>query len=168
MSSLIVRSGLIAAIAALSLFTTSCAAETAGADSQPATSDNAESPAERADGSRADSTASFEAEELDGALVSSFPSDVPLYPGDVVNSLAALSEASERPEWNAQIVTGDSFDAVDASIRADYSSAGWKTRSEMDFMGGIQLIAGNDAYTVSITYNDFDGTGITINYGVSE
>ena len=174
MRALITRSGIAALIAVLALLTASCAADGEVGGTQPADAGGVESSTEEAGGSDAaeqdaaeDEAEAFQEEELDGSLVASFPDDVPLYPGDVVSSLAALSDMTQQPEWNATISTDDSLETVDAAIRADYTSNGWEIRSEMDHAGGFMLITANDAYIVTVTYNDLDGNGITINYGVS-
>lgn len=167
MNSLIARSGLAVVVAAITLFVSSCAAEAPAGGTQPSESAQDAATEHSGDSDTGQAADSFQEEELEGALVSSFPDDVPLYPGDVVSSIAALSEVTEQPEWNATMTTGDPFDAVDSAIRSDYTSDGWQIRSEMDHLGGYLLVAGKDNYTVSITYNDMQGPGITINYGVS-
>lgn len=106
-------------------------------------------------------------EHLEGALVSSFPADVPLYDGHIVDSLSDISEFSGAPEWNVMISTPDSVDAVGASVREAYSTNGWSMGSEMESAGGYLFTARGAGYTVSVSYNDAFGPDTTINYGVS-
>jgi len=167
--SLRTRSVAAAAVTGLALLTTSCAADDAPETAPPADSSAADTPAADGDSdspSDAEPAESFQEEELDGALVASFPGGVPLYPGDVVSSLAVLGEVSERPEWNVTIATDDALEVVDAAIRDDYTSDGWEIRTEMDHMDGHLLVTGKDGYTVSITYSSAGGA-VSINYGVS-
>lgn len=158
------RSALAAATLALALFTVSCAAETQATEQPPAAEGTAQESTENT--APEQNAEDFEEVELDGALVDSFPSDVPLYDGEIVNSLSAWSETSDSPEWNVLIATDDPMETVDAAIRSAYTSNGWEIRSDMESMGGYLLVAHNDDYIVSITYNDMTG-GLTINYGVS-
>ncbi len=107
-------------------------------------------------------------EELDGALVTSFPAEIPLYDGEVEKSLGQMSEITEQPEWNVTITTTDDLTDVDTSIRQAYSENGWTIVSDNEFAGGYQLTARGNGYTVSITHNDFGSSTVTINYGVSK
>lgn len=174
MAPLINRSVISTGVIALALLISACAGEDSAEGTQSAERSGVESPADNSTDAEAtaptesdEPSESFEEEELDGTLVSSFPDAVPLYPSEVVNSLAAVSEVTERPEWNVLLTTGDAFEEVDAAIRSDYTSNGWNIRSEMDYMGGFLLVAGKDEYTVSITYHELSETEIHINYGVS-
>lgn len=106
-------------------------------------------------------------EHLEGALVSSFPADVPLYDGHIVDSLSGISEYSGAPEWNVTISSPDSVDTVGASVREAYSTNGWSMGSEMESAGGYLFTARGAGYTVSVTYGDAFGPDTTINYGVS-
>ena len=109
-------------------------------------------------------------EELQGQLVDSFPTDeVPLYAGDVVGSLGRMSDYLNLPEWNVDIATADSFDDVDVEIRSAYASNGWEVASESkNPLGGYMLVARSDDYIATITYQDADNDGTSINYGVSQ
>lgn len=158
------RSALAALVAVVGLAMASCAGEPAEGAAPPETAQVAPEDQGGADDADGDGGA-FAEEELEGRLVSSFPADVPLYDGEVLSSLAVLSESADRPEWNATIGTGDAIDAVDASIRDAYSTGGWEIRTDMKLGAGAQLIAHSAAYIVSITY--MDSGGVTINYGVS-
>lgn len=106
-------------------------------------------------------------EQLEGALVSSFPADVPLYDGQIVDSLSGISDFSGAPEWNVTMTTQDSVDTVGASVREAYSTNGWSMGSEMESAGGNLFTARGAGYTVSVTYGDAFGPETTINYGVS-
>lgn len=169
------RSLTVTSIAALALFTASCASDSS--PEQPSAqalvtedaTDNTDAPdSSDAQPSDADDTeADVTPQELNGALVDSFPDDVPLYDGDIESSLAALSEVTGAPEWNVDMVTGDPFDTVDAAIREAYSSNGWEIASEMEFGGGPMLITRRASYTVTVSYSDAYSEGIIINYGVS-
>lgn len=170
------RAWMIAAAAALALFAASCGSDSSGAATAPPPVDNSqadvlpeETPAAEetpdAEEPSDDSAATVEEEELDGALVDSFPSDVPLYDGEIESSKSGLNSFGD-PEWNAAIITNDAMESVDASIREAYSADGWTLGSELEFAGGYLLTARSEDYTVSLTYNDMTGP-VTINYGVS-
>ncbi|AXH96731.1 hypothetical protein [Ornithinimicrobium avium] len=109
-------------------------------------------------------------EELHGQLVESFPTDqVPLYAGDVVGSLGRMSDYLGLPEWNVDMTTADSFDDVDVAIRDAYSADGWEIASESkNPFGGNMLIARSGDYIATITYQEADNDGTSINYGVSQ
>lgn len=123
MNVLICRPLAVAATTALMIMTAACSSDSS--PEQPSAQalvtedaiDNTDAPDSSdaqpsdADGTEADVTP----EELSGALVESFPHDVPLYDGDIVSSLVALSEVTGAPEWNVDMVTGDPFDTVDAA-----------------------------------------------------
>lgn len=166
------RFGLVAAAATLTFTLASCAGITEpDTDVElptSSTADDATQPTQGAADSSQANADEFETLELEGALVDSFPTDVPLYEGTVTASVAAVSEVTELPEWNATIVTDHSLETVDAAIREAYSSNGWTIGSDMAAFGGYQLITRSDRYTVSVTYNDLTSSDITINYGVSE
>lgn len=159
----VARSAALAASVLLALGMTACASESSEPDAlaeQPAaaeTEDNAaaEQPAE-----------DFTEEELEGALVDSFPKEVPLYDGEIKSSSASISEVSDDPQWNVMMTTSDSLETVDASIRESFSANGWKIGTEMESGGGYLLVANGGGPTTSITYNDMFGDFITINYGV--
>jgi|LSQX01.1.fsa_nt_gb hypothetical protein len=165
------RTALGAAAVAFALLTTSCAAESSVADdeavdqstSQQTTDETADQGTAGDDGHSADT---FEVIELDGALVDSFPADVPLYDGEVLRSAASWSDYLDKPEWHAVIGTADDLDTVNAGVRADYTSNGWEITSESEVLGGYQLIAHGNGYIVSITYNDITGA-MQVDYGVS-
>lgn len=160
MKSYIGRSTILAAAVLLALVTTSCASTSPDTNTQndrPAATDgngnsNAEQPA-----------ADFVSEELDGALVGSFPKEVPLYDGQIESSSASLSEASGDPQWSVRITTSDPFETVDAAIRAAFSSNGWKIASEMKSGSTYLTIARGGGPTTTVSYNDTFGT---IDYGV--
>lgn len=168
---------IVAGVASLALLTASCAsdaADTTPAGETPAVQETLANP--DAGGSETGGTdagetdagqGDFKAEELEGELVASFPKEVPLYDARVESSLAAIAEYSGDPEWNVALITDDSLATVDAKIREDYSSNGWSIGMDMDFAGGYQLTARGNGYIVSITYNDFGGPEVMINYGVS-
>lgn len=166
---LFARVGAAGIVSALALFLVSCGAEEPTEAATPVESAAAEPTTESADDSDAAEPAesSFQEEELEGELVSSFPDDVPLYPGEIVSSVAALSDVSQSPEWNVMMETADAFDVVDAAIRSDYTSNGWSISNEMDYLDGYLLMVRNGDYIVSITYAELGEVGITINYGVS-
>lgn len=111
--------------------------------------------------------ADFTPEELDGALVASFPSEIPLYDGEISDSRSSMGEVTQKPEWAVAMVTGDSLETVDAAVRDAYSNNGWSIRSEQDFAGGYMVIANGNGYIVTITHNDFGGPEVIISYGVS-
>ncbi len=157
---------MIAAATALVLFTASCSA---ASETESTASNTETTAAESTDNSPAEQNndAEFEVIELEGELVDSFPQDVPLYDGSIVQSSASLSEVSNAPEWAVLMSTGDALEAVDADIRESYSTNGWTIGSDMESAGGILLVARGNGYIVSVTYNDLTGDGITITYGVS-
>lgn len=156
---------MIAAASALVLFASACSSapteEPAPGGETIVGETNNDSPAEQTN------DAEFEATELEGALVDSFPHDVPLYNGLIEKSSASLSEVSNKPEWAVLMSTSDPLEAVDVSIRESYSTNGWTIGSDMESAGGFLLVARGNGYIVSITYNDLTGDGITITYGVS-
>lgn len=160
------RSWIIAPLVALVLVTASCAAEPAenpapgGGANVEASNENA--PAEESN------TAEFETIELEGALVDSFPRDVPLYNALVLESSASLGPVTELPEWGVLMTTNDAFDAVDADIRSTYSSNGWTIGMDSQFGGGTLLTARGNGYMLSITYTDYGEDGVSITYGVSQ
>lgn len=106
-------------------------------------------------------------EQLEGELVSSFPAEVPLYDGQIESSSSGVAEISRNPEWNVAMTTSDALDTVDTAVREAFSANGWTIGTDMEFAGGYQLTARSAEYMVSITYNDFGGPEVMINYGVS-
>ena len=170
MKSLVTRSLILAAAASLMLFSSSCAAEPAGNDAR-GESPSSEGTSEDTNGGQsqdgADTPADdFVSEELEGALVSNFPSEVPLYSGLILNSSSGISEVSGEPQWSVMMSTSDPLETVDAAIREAYSTNGWVIGSDMEAHGGYMLIARGGGPTTSITYNDMLGSDITITYGV--
>ena len=165
---------------ALSLATASCSSAPVGGDNAAQPADETQ-PAVQVDEAAADETDADQAgaedagqagaevpvEELEGELVSSFPAEVPLYDGEIESSLSGVAEISGNPEWNVAMTTADSLDAVDTAIREAFSSNGWAIGTDMEFAGGYQLTARSSEHMVSITYNDFGGPLVMINYGVS-
>ena len=143
-----------ALIGAALLFTTAaCGSDTSASDTSNDTSTSAE-PAHT----------EIESEELEGALVDSFPDDIPLYDGTIMESKGHMGEVSGAPEWSVFMKTDDPIETVNESLRADYSSNGWEMGSDMKSGSSHQFTARNNDYIVSVTYNDMFGT---INYGVS-
>lgn len=136
--------------------------------SSPSDADTSQSSSVDSTGSTSQNSQTIEAEELEGALVESFPADeVPLYDGTVTKSLGKMS-VSDRPEWNVTIETNDTINQVDAAIRASYAADGWSIRSDgKTLLGGTMLTTQSDGYTVTITYDEIGESGIIINYGVS-
>lgn len=130
-----------------------CGSDTSASDTSGDTSTSAEAP-----------STEIESEEVEGALVDSFPDDIPLYDGTIIESKAGMSEVSGDPEWNVHMDTDDPVETVNESLRADYSSNGWEISSEMTSGSSHLFTASNSDYIVSVTYNDMFGT---INYGVS-
>lgn len=159
------RAASATAIVALALGLAACAGESVDGhvQSDPPSSETSREQQQQA---TEPSTADFVVEEIDGALVTSFPTDVPLYDGEIVASSASLSDVDSAPEWGVIMQTGDPLEAIDAAIRSDYASNGWTIASDNAYMGGYQLIARGNGYTVSITYNDMTGP-MEIIYGVS-
>lgn len=160
------RSWIIAPLVALVLVTASCAAEPA---ENPAPdggtnveTSNETSPVEE------NNTADFETIELEGALVDSFPRDVPLYNALILQSSASLGPVTESPEWGVLMTTSDSLEVVDAGIRESYSANGWTIGSDMKANGGYLLIVRGNGYMLSITYNNLASDDIMITYGVSQ
>lgn len=160
------RSWTVAATTTLLLVTASCAADPIESPVAGSGTSVAASP----EGALAqeDTATEFQTIELEGTLVDSFPGDVPLYDAAIVKSLAGVSEVTGKPEWAVLMTTGDSLDEVDARIRESYGSDGWTIGTDMEASGGYLIVARGNGYTVSVTYNDLTGSGITINYGVSE
>lgn len=159
-----------AAAASLVLLTSSCAAESGGNDAlgdAPSTEETSEGTngGQSQDGA-VHSADDFVSEELEGALVSNFPSEVPLYNGLILNSSSGISEVSGEPQWSVMMSTSDPLETVDAAIREAYSTNGWAIGSDMEAHGGYVLIARGGGPTTSITYNDMLGSDITITYGV--
>lgn len=150
------RTWIVGAALALMLGTAACGSDTSSTETSTETATSTDQ-----------STTKIESEELEGALVDSFPQDVPLYDGEIIESKGGMSDVSEEPEWNVAMSTADSIETVDESIRAAYSTNGWTIGSESESGNGYQLIARKTGYIVSITYNDMFSTDININYGVS-
>ena len=173
MKSPIRRTWILALVAVSALATASCSSEAPADEEQvdaPTGEAQVDAPAE--DGSEGSTDADqsdteVPSEELEGELVSSFPSEVPLYDGEIESSLSGVGEVTGSPEWNVAMTTADSMDAVDAAVREAFSSNGWAIGTDMEFAGGYQLTARSSEHMVSITYNDFGGPLVMINYGVS-
>lgn len=176
------RSWMIAAAAGLALLTASCASDPVADDSpedapvvEEQTEVQAEEPSSDDTQEAADDdqvaqdaeTIEVETVKLEGELVDSFPDDVPLYDGEIFDSSSQMDEVSEAPAWGVMMSTGDSIEVVDAAIREAYSTNGWEIGSDMEYMGGYQLVARHAGYIVSITYNDALSSDIMITYGVS-
>src|SRR5690606_36066723 len=113
-------------------------------------------------------TAKFETIKLQGTLVDSFPRDVPLYNGLILESSASLGPVTELPEWGVLMRTSDSLDVVDAGIRESYSANGWTIGTDMKANGGYLLVVRGNGYMLSITYNNLASDDIMITYGVSQ
>lgn len=150
------RALIVAAALTLALVTASCGSDSSDDGAQAETTSGAEQ-----------TQTEIKSEELEGELVDSFPADVPLYDGDIIESSGQMSDVSGAPEWGVLMSTSDSIEAVDESIRAAYSSDGWAIGSDSESGNGHLLVARKTGYTVSITYNDMFGSNITIIYGVS-
>lgn len=75
-------------------------------------------------------------EELDGALVTSFPAEIPLYDGEVERISSQMGVVTEQPEWGVTITTTDHLNDVDARIRQAYSENGRTIVSDNEFAGG--------------------------------
>lgn len=165
----------ITIVAALALFAAACSSDSSpdeAAAEAPITEETADTTdatdlGETEPNSTDEDGNDFTPQDLDGALVDSFPDDVPLYDGEIESSLSNVGEVTGLPEWSVTMFTNDSFDMVDAAIREAFSSNGWEISSEMEYGGGPMLVTRHASYTVTVAYNDAYTENIMIVYGVS-
>lgn len=95
-----------------------------------------------------------------GQLPSSWPSDVPTPPGDVVFAVATPGN------WTASIVV-DGQSAVDRAY-AELERAGYTLDTEANFGGFVTRTYVSDTYQVSVSALPDEAEGFTIQYVVLE
>lgn len=95
-----------------------------------------------------------------GQLPSSWPSDVPTPPGDVVFAVASPGN------WTASIVV-DGQSAVDRAY-AELERAGYTLDTEANFGGFVTRSYINDTYQVSVSALPDEAEGFTIQYVIIE
>lgn len=88
-------------------------------------------------------------------LPSDFPSDIPLYNGDIAATGKVNSDG--KSGWTVSILTNDSASQVSDTINKSYSSDGWSTEMTNTSAEGGLLIAKKNDLQVNIFYNSKDG-----------
>lgn len=109
-------------------------------------------------------------EELEGALVSSFPDFAPLHPGNITKSKAVKRTTDGELQWSVRMETDSPFDDVKSAIATAYSQDGWEIVSvkeqNMGAMSNEIVMARGHGMTMSIVYTQVNDI-VQISYGLN-